>query len=73
MPLEVKSKIALFADDAYLSINSREDTKQLQKDLENLISWGNQWSMQFHSEKCFTLRITNKRNIINTTYEIHGE
>ena len=75
MPLEVKSKIALFADDAYLyrSIHSEEDCEKLQKDLDELVKWENKWSMEFHADKCFNLRVTNKRKIYNKTYEIHGQ
>jgi len=75
MPNEVKSKIALFADDAYLyrSIRTPQDTEQLQNDLDNLVLWESNWSMQFHPDKCFVLRVTNKRNIIQGNYEIHGE
>ena len=42
----------------------------LQKDLENLQEWCNEWLMEFHPEKCELLRITNKRNPINFTYRI---
>ena len=75
MPSKVKSRIALFADDAYLyrSIKSPEDTKQLQNDLNELVTWENDWSMSFHPDKCFVLRITNKHKIIDSTYEIHGK
>jgi len=75
MPQEVRSSIALFADDAYLyrSIVSPEDSVQLQSDLNKLVEWEEKWSMQFHSDKCFVLRVTNKRTIINSTYNIHGE
>ena len=75
MPDEVKSRIALIADDAYLyrSISSAEDAAQLQNDLDNLVSWESKWSMQFHPDKCLLLRVTNKRNVIDTEYSIHGE
>jgi len=75
MPQEVASSIALFADDAYLyrPITSSENAKQLQRDLDKLVAWEERWSMQFHPDKCFVLRVTNKRNIINTTYNIHGK
>ena len=75
MPLETKSKIALFADDSYLyrRILSEEDSKSLQMDLDNLVDWEKRWSMEFHPKKCKLLRITNKRKIIEANYKIHGQ
>ena len=75
MPNETKSKIALFADDSYIyrRILSKEDSKQLQLDLDKLVTWEKNWSMQFHPEKCKLLRITNKRNVIKSDYTIHGQ
>ena len=74
MPLVANSTIALFADDSFIYwiINSKEDADQLQNDLNNLVSWENDWSMKFHPDKCKLLRITNKRNIIDASYYIHG-
>ena len=75
MPLEADSKLALFADDSYLyrKIMSPKDAEQLQKDLNKLVVWEQKWSMEFHPEKCKLLRITNKRKIIDTCYQIHGQ
>ena len=74
MPLVTNSNIALFADDSYIyrSINSKEDADKLQHDLDKLVTWEKNWSMKFHPDKCKLLRITNKRNIIDTSYYIHG-
>ena len=74
MPLAANSTIALFADDSFIYriINSKEDADQLQNNLDNLVAWENDWSMQFHPDKCKLLRITNKRNIIDADYYIHG-
>ena len=75
MPLVVESPIALFADDAYIyrSIATDSDVKILQKDLNNLVEWENNWSMEFHPDKCQLLRITNKRKIIVSNYTIHNK
>lgn len=75
MPLETDSKLALFADDSYLyrKIRSIEDCEQLQSDLDKLVEWEKKWSMEFHPDKCKVLRITNKRNIIDSEYQIHGQ
>ena len=34
--------------------------------------WENDWSMEFHPEKCKLLRITNNRKIVHASYSIHG-
>ena len=58
----VNSQIRLFADDSYLykTIDTPQDTLQLQKDLDALTKWENEWSMEFHPDKCKILRIKNK-------------
>ena len=75
LPESVKSKIALFADDAYLykSIKSMEDIADLQSDLDQLVVWEKLWSMEFHPDKCFLLRVTNKRKCLEGNYTIHNQ
>ena len=75
MPLNVSSKIGLFADDAclYRSIKTEEDISILQNDLNALVSWENDWSMEFNPSKCNLLRITNKKKIIEGDYTIRGQ
>ena len=60
MPMETKSKIALFAGDSnlYRRISSLEDSKQLQTDLDNLVTWEKKWSIEFHPRKCKLLQVT---------------
>ena len=74
LPECVRSSSKLFADDCvlYRTINSVEDAKILQDDLNNLQKWEDLWLMSFHPEKCVTMRITNKRNTSNHDYTIHG-
>ena len=73
VPQCVKSKIALFADDAYLYkvIKSEEDTLSLHNDIDQIVNWEKLWSMEFHPDKCFLLRITNKRKYTPGNYQIH--
>ena len=64
MPAFVKSKLRLFADDAYLYkvIKAIVDSKLLQTDLDSLQLWKKRWDMEFHHKKCKVLTITNKEN-----------
>ena len=45
----------------------------LQNNLDKLVLWEENWSMEFHPKKCKVLRITNKRKPINAAYKIHNE
>ena len=75
MPPYVRSKIRLFADDAYLYriIDSPNDVETLQDDLNQLQSWEKHWDMEFHPGKCKSLTITNKTKPLRSTYSIHNE
>ena len=75
LPDCVQSPVRLFADDCilYRTIDSPRDAMQMQDDLNNLQKWEDKWLMEFHPEKCLTIRITNKRNSIKTDYQIHGQ
>ena len=49
VPLSVKSALALFADDAlHCTIMKLCDASALQSDLDELVVWENNWSMEFH-------------------------
>ena len=74
MPLTVESSLPHFADDSilYKAIKKLADTHILQNDLDKLVLWENNQSMEFHPEKCKLLRITNKRKIVDASYFIHG-
>ena len=75
LPSIVDSQIRLFADDAliYRKINLVNDTKQLQSDIEKLLEWESNWSMEFNPDKCKVLRITNKRNITISNYIMRNQ
>ena len=65
----------LFADDCllYRHISSIQDSALLQQDLSALEKWETTWQMQFHPQKCTVIRINpNRRQLINTSYQIHG-
>ena len=67
-------KFALFHDDTavYLTINSPNDSVNIQKDLDLLQEWEAQWDMEFDPGKCQVLHITRVRNPIKSTYTMHN-
>ena len=72
-PVNIKSKLRLFADDSYIYkiIKSKQDTIDLQNDVDMLVRWEKKWSMEFHPDKCKLLTISNKRKLVETNYYIH--
>ena len=72
--IQNNSTVKMFADDTiiYHSITNQQDTNALQEDLDALQRWESDWLMHFHPHKCQTMHITNKRNIIQSTYTIHN-
>ena len=74
LPAGIKSKVRLFADDTMYSktIKKAEDQCTLQEDLDSLTTWEEQWSMDFHPQKCSTLSATRKRKKVIPAYELHG-
>ena len=75
LPSSVTSTTRLFADDCllYRRIKSPEDQVTLQKDLNSLQQWEDQWLMAFNPDKCEVLRVTNKRSPLAADYTIHGQ
>ena len=74
MPDCTSSDVRLFADDSlvYRKIRNPDDAATLQRDLTALEEWEHKWQMCFHPEKCTVMRISNKRNTLQTTYTLHG-
>ncbi|XP_076452206.1 uncharacterized protein LOC143287853 [Babylonia areolata] len=75
LPDGIKSKIRLFADDTMCSktIMKKKDEQVLQEDLHSLTTWEEKWSMEFHPQKCSTLRVSRKRDKTAPAYELHGQ
>ena len=74
LPSRATSSVRLFADDCllYRVIKGHQDAERLQADLNQLQEWEKDWQMLFNPDKCEHIWITNKRNIIQTSYNIHG-
>ena len=68
------SEAKLFADDSLLFrvIKHDNDRALLQKDLSALEHSENTWQMSFNPIKCVVLRISTKKKVLPTQYELHG-
>jgi hypothetical protein len=68
LPASVSSKTRLFADDCILfrTIENHQDCVTLQMDLNKLALWGSTWGMQYHPQKCNSLRITDHTNFMHS-------
>ena len=75
LPEGIKSKIHLFADGTMCSktIMKKKDEQVLQEDLRSLTTWEEKWSMEFHPQKCSTLRVSWKKDKTAPAYELHGQ
>ena len=71
---KVTSTTRLFAHDCllYRPINSVEDEKALQEDLDTMVQWSQSWGMQFNPSKYKTMRVSKKRSPGSTSYNIHN-
>ena len=66
----------LFADDTkiFRQFCSKEDSHQLQNDLENLEEWTKTWLLRFNPDKCHVLTIGKLENICHTErYQIRNK
>ena len=68
------TKTRLFADDAfvYREISSQRDIATLQKDLDSLTKWGDEWQMTFNTDKCYTMHFTTKKSPVISDYILCG-
>ena len=70
LPALVNSQIRLYADDILIfrPIYSNEDTLALQRDLDAIVRWSEDWQLFFSLSKCVHLKITNRILTTNSTY-----
>jgi len=68
----IKSPLRLFADDCllYRIITSKEDTIQLQHDLDQLQEWADKWQLKFNVTKCTIMRFTRSLSPIIFNYKL---
>ncbi len=59
MPDVVHSTLLMFADDAkvFRRVDSVEESKELQEDLNKLSEWADKWQMEFNIDKCKVMHI----------------
>ena len=57
----------------YATIRTEQDCNQLQKDLDALGKWADDWKMVFNPQKCEFLRIANKKHTILAQYNIQNK
>ena len=71
---DISSTVRLFADDTilYKTIQTPNDAQSLQGDLDKLASWGLEWKMEYHPEKCQIIKITRNRNVSDSEYKLNG-
>lgn len=62
LPDEITHKIKMFADDSKIIgvINSFEDQKTLQDDINRSVEWSNTWLMRFNVKKCKVMHVGKK-------------
>ena len=74
MPEEIESSIYLFADDTkfFRTLHTPDDHEVLQRDLDKLHNWSNDWRLRFHPDKCevLTLSLSNSRKEQKYEYKL---
>ena len=75
LPSRISSSDQLFADDCqlYKVIRNQKNAESLQTDLDHLQEWERDWRMVFNPDECKHIQITNKRNVMKTSFNIHGQ
>ena len=63
LPMNVTSKVRLFADDTalYITTSTSSQSEILQKDIDNLERWSHKWDMEFNPSKYQVIHIRSKK------------
>jgi hypothetical protein len=72
LPDTVESLCSMYADDTkiYNRVNTSDDHKVLQKDLDTLVEWAQKWQMKFNAGKCKVLQLGQRQQ--NFKYEMEA-
>ena len=75
MSNNISSNLKLFADDTLLYglVHNASDAPHLQRDLDSLVTWAQEWQMNFHPSKCYVVRIYRIKNPIIHHYTMLGQ
>ena len=60
-------------DYSLMLVNYIEDKVQLQKYLDSLQDWAENWGMRFNAQKCYILSTATARKQIPYFYQLNGE
>ena len=74
LPLVIQNRIAVFADNVKCScvIESLQDCESLQKDLDSLHGWSDNWHLKFNTSKREVLTVTRKRHPFCYDYKLNN-
>jgi hypothetical protein len=74
LPDLVRNLCSMYADDTkvYGPAASPEHCESLQRDLDSLVSWADDWQMKFNADKCQVLRIGSNNMMHQYTMRVHG-
>ena len=66
--------VKLYADDVkiYFEIINNASVDCLQKGINDLSTWAENWQLRFSIDKCFHLRAGLTKSAPNATYSLHG-
>ena len=74
LPSVVKTDCLLFADDVkiFQKVRGWNDVKRLQDDINAVTRWAADWRLKLNPSKCRTFKITLKRDVVPSAYQING-
>ena len=73
-PLEFPLQINFLPMIVYCTkLHETRRIQSLQTDLDHLQEWERDWRMVFNPDGCNHIQITNKRNVMKTSFNIHGQ
>ena len=73
--MQIDSHLRLFADDCllYEEVNDSAMAENLQRNLDLLGEWAEEWQMSFNVSKCYHMSTGPKGNITVFQYKLNGE
>ena len=75
LPQNIISQVRLIVDDTaiYLTIENKNGSEILQRDLDRLQAWESKWDKEFNPSKCQVIRVATARIPLYTQYILHGQ